>query len=74
MVKFTVSDRVKIIKKIEKEKGWESSWVKEMDAWIGVEGKILIVDPINGYYVFSISLNDGWWFPPSSLELVEENA
>lgn len=71
MNNFKIGDRVKVVRKVEKEEGWDDVWVDEMDACIGKTGiiedilgkRILVIFPeIFGYYNF----------PPSSLELVKD--
>lgn len=71
MNNFKIGDRVKVVRKVEEEEGWDDVWVDEMDACIGKTGiigdilgkRILVIFPeIFGYYNF----------PPSSLELVKD--
>lgn len=66
---FKVGDTVKVINKVEHERGWANSWVSSMDKYIGSTCVVLEVDP-----VFGIVLDTGYglYFPPSSLELVSE--
>lgn len=62
-----VGDKVRVVKRVDREKGWVNSWVKEMDECIG---KVYTVQEIDKY---GVSFEDGPFnFPPSSLELVDD--
>ena len=59
-----IGDRVRVVRKVEKEDGWANSWSKYMDNRIGRE---FIVKEISE---LGIRL-DIYNFPPSSLEALE---
>lgn len=42
---FKIGDRVKVVRKVEEEEGWDDVWVDEMDACIGKTG---IIGDISG--------------------------
>lgn len=63
---FKVGDRVKVVKAVYKECGWENTWVKPMHSYIG---KIFMVERVDSKK--GVFLGGEWSFPPSSLELVE---
>jgi len=41
MTNFKIGDRVKVVRKVEKEEGWGDVWAGEMNTVIGQESKIL---------------------------------
>ncbi len=64
--KFKKGDKVKVVKKILKEHGWNNAWVSDMDKFIG---HIYTVSSVDKFGVHFNSSNFG--FPPSSLELIK---
>lgn len=72
--KFKVGDRVRVVKQIDRENGWDNFWVSEMSNSIG---RIYTISEINGAGVYFSDSNSNLYdfgFPPSSLELVSETA
>ena len=73
MKEFKIGDRIKVVKKVEEEEGWDDLWVDYMDGYIGKEGEI---NNILGKRIYiRVEAHPLYWtdynFPPSSLELVE---
>jgi len=65
-IQFKVGDKVKVVKRVEEEKGWKNSWTSGMDDLIG---KLFTIKTITRT---GIQFNETpYHFPPSSLELVE---
>lgn len=65
-----VGNKVKIIKRVDKEKGWDNDWVSSMDGAIGKEFVIEEVRPHQGMVLGGDPSAIGYGFPSSSLELV----
>lgn len=68
-VEFQIGDRVKVVKKVEKEAGWENTWyAKNMDKYIGNIYTIQRID-VSGVRFGEDAQSYG--FPSTSLELVK---
>ena len=69
-----VGNKVKIIKRVDKEKGWDNDWVSSMD---GAIGKEFVIEEVRLHQGMVLGGEDpsvvGYGFPPSSLELVNED-
>ena len=37
---ITIGDKVKVVRKVKKENGWDNSWVQNMDEFIGKSGVV----------------------------------
>lgn len=72
-MKFKVGDKVRVIRKVKKENGWNNCWIDgSMDQSIGHDFYVKEIDPSHG---IRLSNNDGYVsyaFPPSSLILLPE--
>ena len=70
MSEFKVGDVVRVVKRVEKENGWDNQWIPEMDEFIGGE---FVVENENFRGISLLDDGNGLWFrfPPSSLELVK---
>ena len=62
---FQVGDKVRVVRKVEKEKGWDNSWVDSMDSIIG---RLRTIKDIRSGGVYFEEVGMG--FPPSALELI----
>ena len=69
MSKFKVGDRVKVIRKVHQENGWDNGWVCDMDDLIGTHQTI---ESINKTGIYFNTRDSYYGFPPSSLELVHK--
>ncbi len=71
---FTIGDRVMVVKKVEVlSNGASTYWQEEMDATIGLTGKVLRTAGGDGRVSVDIeSTSDLWWYAPEALAL--ENA
>jgi hypothetical protein len=67
---FNKGDKVKVVKKVPKEDGWENGWTHVMDKAIGKEFTVAKVDEKCGVY-FDERETVGYGFPQSSLEKVD---
>jgi hypothetical protein len=69
-----VGDKVKVLRKAEDgEMGWDNSWARSMDNFIGHVGTISNIDGSNGCRVnFTEPVEDRFAFPFFVLELVEK--
>lgn len=64
---FQVGDKVRVVKRVEEEEGWENDWVDSMDGYIGESSLIVQISSMG------IRLESSFYrFPPSSLEKVDE--
>lgn len=63
---FKVGDKVRIVRKVEKEDGWENGWTYVMDGRVG-DGSDYTISQINEHGVRFEEVPLGW--PPGSLEL-----
>ncbi len=70
-LEFKVGDKVKVVRKVEQEDGWGDDWVFNMTDSINLTGEVINVSKTQGVRV---QFDDDyyWNFPPSSLELVQE--
>lgn len=68
--KFKDGDRVRVVKRVTEENGWENTWNSPMDKYIGTAQTIRFIGA-TGVYFTGIH-NYDWGFPPSSLELYVE--
>ena len=68
--KFKCGDRVRVVKRVTEENGWENTWNSTMDKYIGTAQTIRFIGA-TGVYFTGIH-NYDWGFPPSSLELYVE--
>lgn len=62
---FKIGDKVKVVKRVEKELGWWNHWVSLMDKTIGLEFEITAISTA-GVSLAGTCCS----YPPSSLELV----
>ena len=67
---FKKGDKVRVVKQVINEDGWENSWTNRMDKAIGKELTVDMVLEESGVY-FEEKEFDGYGFPPSSLEPAE---
>lgn len=63
---FKIGDKVRVVRRVEEEEGWNNDWVDSMDGYIG-ENSIIVQIRSTGIRLASSFYN----FPPSSLEKVE---
>jgi hypothetical protein len=76
--RFKSGDKVRIVRKVTEETGWNNRWIAEMDAYVG-RPDILTIDRVAGSGVYFRGVTAGNFgvhlgYPPSSLELVVEDA
>lgn len=66
---FLPDDTVLIARKTMFSPKSGETWVSPMDACVGLQGRVLSADA-ESVKVSIPDINDHWWFPPESLELV----
>lgn len=68
-MKFKVGDRVKIVRKVEYQDGWNDCWLEKMDSYVddNLVYTILSLD----YFGIKLKERDYYW-PSDALELVED--
>lgn len=72
MSEFKVGDKVRVVKKVDVQNGWQNNWVSMMDDLIGTTQVIREIDK------YGIKFQEGsqrqicFGFPSSALELVQE--
>jgi RNase P/RNase MRP subunit p29 len=78
MREFKVGDRVRVVRKVERENGWENGWLPEMNMAINTSYVFTIADISKEGIYFKQNSSDNieirgykLGYPPSSLELVE---
>ena len=71
-LQFIIGMMVTVVRKVGKEPGWHNSWSSEMDKFVGKTGMVEEID-ISGILVrFPSPYNeDSYYYPPSSLEIVD---
>ncbi|MFY7953994.1 MAG: hypothetical protein ACOVT5_15945 [Armatimonadaceae bacterium] len=71
---FKSGDKVRIVRKVTEETGWENTWVGDMDTYVGKPDILTISHVEDAGVYFTDFAGDGLGYPPSSLELVVEDA
>jgi hypothetical protein len=67
--KFKIGDRVKVVRRVESQEGWNNSWNKSMDSYLG---KQYVIDNIDSSFGISFESESSpvYRFPSDSLELI----
>ncbi|MGQ0595830.1 helix-turn-helix domain-containing protein [Aquabacterium sp.] len=70
-----VGDRVRIVKKVEKEADWNNGWAPRMDAYVGT-GKVWTIGNVDSFGVYlqgdTALTGTSYGFPHGSLEQVKD--
>jgi hypothetical protein len=67
---FKVGDRVKVVKRVDKQEGWYNTWYKSMSNYIG---NIYTISEICDEGIAFIEDKQYFYFPSDSLELIVED-
>jgi Mind bomb SH3 repeat domain len=70
--KFKVGDRVRILRKVRSHaRGWENSWISEMDKAVGKIGQVTYVSSGRAHDVnVKVPEAGDWGYPDFALKLV----
>ena len=73
-MKFKIGDKVRVIRRIDSENGWNNAWVAKMSESIGRDFYVTQVDSSSGIRLRAVDGygNVSYAYPPSSLILLPE--
>lgn len=68
-----IGDKVKVVRKVKKENGWDNSWVQDMDKFVGKSGVVESIEDwgVNINFTHNAHVVD-FSFPVGSLELIKD--